>query len=1374
MIVEITPFTPIPFAETLTQVGSAFSHTGTSFVVVDRDLYYGDDNVAHAAAVFRGVPTQPTTWSYRVFLVDPSASTRQLVYQGGPSAAHTPQIELALEMSSVPHKSWQLEVELLDTAGRRLQTAVSATFERVLAPRPATPQAAGRIEIRVDRTPLQGLWPITTGVPFPQGVLDDSKELILVDDLNRVVESQMKVLSWWHPPLGKLRSVRWLSLDFTAEVGPHATRRYFLHQAPRPAVNTAWVNMALPDVIVVDTGAIRFEVRKTAFDGIHKLERWDDGQWTTVVQGGLGPYLCVEALDESNHLRPGVFAARLDPNVQVDVEELGSTRVTIVARGEYIYTDTWGTQWKTDQGQEAIPKGLALCRFVTRITAFRGLAQLHISHRTILTYDCGTTREDLWAALSPSERTPYLEDGDYRYQHNPGEWWKRPIDIGWEHGLTQLDDALFGYEDHTTGRVLQMNPWDGCRVSMHQHAHDECAVVVDTLDLRTGSLKVDIRRPLAARRSEGWVTAQAPGCAVTLALRDMWQRYPKELSVHREADSTARMSVHFWPRHGLDQRSFGADGAIVLHNPGSPDAVPFEADQSLLRHNIYKLRYAHSGRALDTRMPTDVARQLIRLDQGVNTLALENPFPLAIQQTLTRTAEGLAVGGDFALFVQTLPTGAPSDFVADQSRRLADLFSRDPHALALPHWNAASRTEGAIAPADHALEPFLEGAMLAAVKGYRRGIVDAAGEYGMWIYGDIHDNWLPGQPSLSGGADTAVGVPALHRVWSASHYRSVWTAWLLYLRSGDPELRHWARATSDHFLDVNTAHADTGWGRRRGDMLHCYGTTPWGSEGECAGHFIDPDAYRLRLCLTSDGWASDAYRDWWKAFSVRGGAVGGGREAVNNFGAVLGYYLHTRDASALVLVRAMAKALFDAYRVPGATSAPWFEFTNYNAGHAVWHRQWLALYHELTGDPDAVRFVIDWHAYSLDDVAPGPSAFAYFGTRSSLPPAVRVERFVAPRLRDLWDLAATVLRDSQSRYDGYGAHVAAVSALWLQEAPYLLAAVHDAGLRIEWAPAPSHPPPSPTVTPRALELAYPYRRRRGLVTYSLVPAGTAEFAVRLRIKPGINETQKALTVDVRRFVAGTASWATFVGSNVQVTVNKVTDVVVLLPATGVEELYELTVSTTNADDTAVPLIAPLTDFPEVAELWGAPFSAAPEDRGRIVSHHQSTTFGRQAWFMAPNPASGATVTLVLEAYGGVSGNLPSFVRVATTADKPIEPRRVSPPPRPWGPFDCEEIRKGPAATMQQPLPRLGSGYQLFSFSGARDQASLGDRIQAGYVIAMSSLAPAQLYCAATYGPTIRVESGADRIFVSLGRQGLQDVLRFVDHNTVPLEPVPPG
>jgi len=60
-------------------------------------------------------------------------------------------------------------------------------------------------------------WPVTTGVPLPEGALENLGDAVLLDTDGKPVPAQFEVLSRWIPGDG---SVRWLLVDTQASLEP--------------------------------------------------------------------------------------------------------------------------------------------------------------------------------------------------------------------------------------------------------------------------------------------------------------------------------------------------------------------------------------------------------------------------------------------------------------------------------------------------------------------------------------------------------------------------------------------------------------------------------------------------------------------------------------------------------------------------------------------------------------------------------------------------------------------------------------------------------------------------------------------------------------------------------------------------------------------------------------------------------------------------------------------------------------------------------------------------------------------------------------------------------------------------------------------------
>ena len=185
------------------------------------------------------------------------------------------------------------------------------------------------------------------------------------------------------------------------------------------------------------------------------------------------------------------YEARLAAPTTIEVIENGPVKGTVAVTGVY----------ESSAGER-------LCRYVTHITAFAHSATLKIAHRTIIDFDPDNMRI---------------------------------ADLGWRFPTSQLAPARVGVD----GEVIDASPRPLTGTFLHQDRHDRCWI----LDSDGGRIT---RRRVRAR-ADGFVSISdsrgRAGSALTLVLRDVYQKFPKELGV---AWSEVGLSSRFISGRGTD------------------------------------------------------------------------------------------------------------------------------------------------------------------------------------------------------------------------------------------------------------------------------------------------------------------------------------------------------------------------------------------------------------------------------------------------------------------------------------------------------------------------------------------------------------------------------------------------------------------------------------------------------------------------------------------------------------------------------------------------------------------------------------------------------------------------------------------------------
>lgn len=347
------------------------------------------------------------------------------------------------------------------------------TIFRVVERKP--PAQSGRVALCLPRgVPVKsGTYPLHGGVPFPKGALWDEKLVRVVKADGTSVPFRAIVRSRWGS--GPEDSIRWLGVDLQAENAPawwpdRKDIRYFVEFGKdiRPAAVTSPLTITpLPEGLAVNTGPLKFLVRKSGFNLLDRVEL--DGRPVVTNASTQGAYL----VDHEGT----IYRAANDPDTTLTVEEQTDLRAVVRAEGWYV-KDGAGKELVTNY---QLPTD-RLCRFITRIEAYAGKPYVRILHTWILTFDSNKVR---------------LQD------------------VGLSLPLAGFAQAEFGVEGGKPFAVQKI-PTGGVRLV--QHLPHEFAVE-DGGGNKLGS----------GRHSAGWMMARGKEAVAGIGHRETWQRFPKEI-----------------------------------------------------------------------------------------------------------------------------------------------------------------------------------------------------------------------------------------------------------------------------------------------------------------------------------------------------------------------------------------------------------------------------------------------------------------------------------------------------------------------------------------------------------------------------------------------------------------------------------------------------------------------------------------------------------------------------------------------------------------------------------------------------------------------------------------------------------------------------
>ncbi|HOM82296.1 MAG TPA: hypothetical protein PLZ94_10975 [Armatimonadota bacterium] len=179
-------------------------------------------------------------------------------------------------------------------------------------------------------------WPVTSGVPLPEGLLRDPQRCRLLDASGKSVPAQFQALAWW-PASG---TVKWLQVSFLASTTPGQSTSYTLEcgtpgsttpnpirvTASRPQAGEGVVGeAALP--VTVNTGPLELTLDAGGFAPFAQVTL--NGKRVGSAAAGEGGF---EIIDEKGT----IYSSALAPPDQVLIEEQGPVRAVVFVRGKLV------------------------------------------------------------------------------------------------------------------------------------------------------------------------------------------------------------------------------------------------------------------------------------------------------------------------------------------------------------------------------------------------------------------------------------------------------------------------------------------------------------------------------------------------------------------------------------------------------------------------------------------------------------------------------------------------------------------------------------------------------------------------------------------------------------------------------------------------------------------------------------------------------------------------------------------------------------------------------------------------------------------------------------------------------------------------------
>lgn len=215
-------------------------------------------------------------------------------------------------------------------------------------------------------------WPVTSGIPLAQGVLDDPSKAVLLDAEGQPMPLQTEALARW--PDG---SIRWLLLDFQVDLNAGQQKVFTLSiepgQEPTPVVRPLIVTKRSPggtndrpSTIIIDTGPLRLEIPPDG--GLPWGNVWLDANADGAFSADervSGPDSSAIVLTDAEGRHYSASAAGSDRSRSVErivVEQSGPLRACVRIEGHHV----------GERGR--------MFAYVARLHAFRGNPSVRLSY----------------------------------------------------------------------------------------------------------------------------------------------------------------------------------------------------------------------------------------------------------------------------------------------------------------------------------------------------------------------------------------------------------------------------------------------------------------------------------------------------------------------------------------------------------------------------------------------------------------------------------------------------------------------------------------------------------------------------------------------------------------------------------------------------------------------------------------------------------------------------------------------------------------------------------------------------------------------------------------------------------------------------------
>lgn len=388
-------------------------------------------------------------------------------------------------------------------------------------------------------------WPVTGGIPFAKGSVFQKEDIGIAEKA-----SQSRVLSRWGDG-----SIKWLLLDYQTDIEPKNKSSQTMIMSGTPSSEGNQL-IESDDDIFVDTGVLKFSVSKNKFGFINQMwldldnnGKYEQDEQIVTNNSGQDHFMDLQA---NNPNRPGI------PYSIRNLNE-GTSRSVINEQP----TVKGGSRWiRSEGGGEETRKQASDGIYAAEVVE-------HGPLRTVVKLKgrIGASDDDsdytIWIHAYKGKSFLRIQH-NFMFRGNPQTTNIRRM------GLT-LPLAF-----PSTQKFKAAGLPDQVTLSNTHNAYLYNTGPEDVFHLEHNSFPLDwkveagTQKVRGTQKTEGWIEVNSEKFGVTMVMKDMAYKYPKELSYNSDEKS---LTAWMWPDHGnqvLDLRAsgwdFGMQGISFSHD----------------------------------------------------------------------------------------------------------------------------------------------------------------------------------------------------------------------------------------------------------------------------------------------------------------------------------------------------------------------------------------------------------------------------------------------------------------------------------------------------------------------------------------------------------------------------------------------------------------------------------------------------------------------------------------------------------------------------------------------------------------------------------------------------------------------------------------